>query len=116
MVNEANEPLCLGCRDFYYLIKNVAYNLSDFLEKKNFTIDDEIEIVTTAIERNFDSLHLKSTNNKTSEESIKVFKKIYLENRGKKNDDKFKEFASKKKNVIKNILSNIQDKNLVIFY
>ena len=108
-INESDEPLCHGSRDFYYLIKNVAYNLSDFLSKnKNFTEADEIEFVTSAIERNFDSLHLKK-NNKT-EESIKVFKEIYLKEREKNNDDKFKEFLNKKKDVIKNIISNIQDK------
>ena len=108
-VNEADEPLCHGCRDYYYLIRNVAYNLSDFSDhNNNFTDIDEIEFVTSAIERNFDSFHIKSNN--TIEESIKVFKKIYLDKRKKNNDDKFKDFVNKEKDVIKNIISNIHDK------
>ena len=118
-VNEAENPLCHGSRDFYYLIKNVAYNLNKLLESnKDYSIDDEICIVTSAIERNFDSLHLKEkqkikegkTFNK-SEESVTIFKKIYKKNRSEADKEKLEQFVNKKKEVIKNILSNINDKN-----
>ena len=120
--NESNNPLCHGSRDFYYLIKNIAYNFSSLLkQKKEIKKKDEIEIVKIAIERNFDSLHLiegkgeeKEKNNEStnikSKDSIDVFKKCYLKNFENKLQNEYEEFENKK-DVMKNIISNLKDKN-----
>ena len=107
-IDESKNNLCHGSRDFYFLIKNVAYSLNDLLEKNiEYNKEDEYRIVTLAIERNFDSLII---NNR---ESTQIFKEIYLENRfteGEKKDKIFEGFETKEKDVINNIISNIKDK------
>ena len=102
-IEESENPLCHGSRDFYFLIKNVAYNLLN-KKKENNEIINRIEIVKSAIERNFGALYIKDK--KSSEKFKEIFLKIY-------NNDEFnsnKEFKTDK-DVIKNIISNIIDKN-----
>ena len=64
--NKTNKPqkkdlniLCHGSRDFYFLIKNVAFSLNDKLkENKKIAFEDIIKIVSVAIERNFDGFNI----------------------------------------------------------
>ena len=91
------DPLCHGSRDFYYLIKNVAYSFNDLLKEKiDYKIEDEIKIVNNAIDRNFGSFKIEG------KDSDDYFKNLYEEKR----KIKFK----RKKNVIDSIISNINDK------
>ena len=108
-VKEAMNPLCHGSRDFYFLIKNVAFSFNDLLKKKiEYNVKDEIKIVTCAIERNFDGLHLEN-----NIESTQLFKQLYIEERFKEDvrEKEFANFETNKKDVIGNIISNIYDKN-----
>ena len=103
-IEESENPLCHGSRDFYFLIKNVAYNLLNS-NKENNEKNKIIEIVKSAIERNFGALYIK--NKKSSE----IFKEFFL-NECKSDVFKSNEYYFKTdKDVIKNIISNIIDKN-----
>ena len=99
-IDEAKNPLCHGNRDFYFLIKNVSYNM--LKQKKDNKNINALEIVKLAIERNFDSLHLEN------EESCEIFKKLFINNC--ENKEMEVEFKNSKKDVINNIISNIIDK------
>jgi hypothetical protein len=108
-LDESKNPLCHGSRDFYFLIKNVAYSFDNLLkQKKEYSLENEIKIITNAIERNFDALNIKNI------KSYKLFKKYYISNRFENEENKEKEFENfedNEKDVIKNIISNIKDKN-----
>ena len=106
-INESENPLCHGSRDFYYLIKNVAFKLNNLLNNnKDLTNEDEIEIVFTAIERNFGALELNE------KDSSFIFKELYLNERDKTENNMKIKFNDRKckNNVIKNIILNIKDK------
>ena len=103
-IEESENPLCHGSRDFYFLIKNVAYNLLN-TNKENNEINKIIEIVKSAIERNFGALYIKD------KKSSEIFKEYFL---NEYNNDEFKsniDYFKTDKDVIKNIISNIIDKN-----
>jgi len=108
-LDESKNPLCHGSRDFYFLIKNVAYSFDDLLKQKiEYSIENEIKIITNAIERNFDALNIGNI------KSYKLFKTFYIKNRFENEEHKEKEFDNfedNEKDVIKNIISNIKDKN-----